>query len=114
MTILNPWEWWDYYGGGKCNIYVFSDTNPDKLTLGSAFTGNLKVQIASDSETGIHPDIVAGRQSAFVVSTDVVNDPQWVQYEIEATAITYIVDETFNGRVAYAKDDTWYYLNMGK
>ena len=114
MTILNPCEWWAYYGGaGKCTVYYFQSTNSDSLQLGSPFTGNLKVIITATAETGLHPDIIAGRQGAFVVSADLVLDPQWVQYEIEAVAITYIADATFNGVITYAKDNVWYQLDMG-
>ena len=116
MTILNPCEWWAYYGGGgKCTVYYYQSTNPDSLQLGSPFTGNLKVQIAATAETGLHPDIIAGRQGAFVVAVDPVNatEAEWVQYEIEASAITYIVDNTFNGVITYAKNNVWYRLGMG-
>ena len=57
--------------------------------------------INAPAETGLHPDIVAGRMGSFTADT-------WVQYEITANAITYIVDATFNGRVAYAKDNVWF------
>ena len=112
MTILNPWEWLDYYGR-FCNVYLFSSSNTDSLQLGSTFTGNLKVLIAATSEVGIHTDIIAGRQGDFIVSTNPVGHPQWVQYEIEATAIAYLVDATYDGVITYAKDDVWYQLDMG-
>ena len=100
-------------GDSLCNVYLFSSLNTDSLQLGSPFTGNLKVQIAATAETGLHPDIIAGRQGAFVASADPVNDPQWVQYEIEAVAITYIADATFNGVITYAKDNVRHQLDMG-
>ena len=102
-------------GGSSCNVYLFSSSNTDSLQLGSPFTGNLKVKIAATAETGLHPDIVAGRQGAFVVASDPVNatESEWVQYEIEAVAITYIADATFNGVITYAKDNVWYRLDMG-
>lgn len=91
---------------GGCNFYTFNSTDTDSLQLGLPFTGNLKVLIKAPSEAGLHPDIIAGRQGAFVADT-------WVQYEIEAVALTYIVDATFNGRVAYAKDNVWFNVDMG-
>ena len=99
--------------GASCNVYYFQSTNSDSLQLGSPFTGNLKVIIAATAETGLHPDIIAGRQGAFVASADPVNDPQWVQYEIEAVAIDWLLDTVFNGVVTYAKDNLWYQLDMG-
>lgn len=89
-----------------CNLYLFSSGNADSLQLGSAFTGNLKVQTKALAETGLHPDIIAGRQGAFIADT-------WMQYEIEAVSLTYVVDATFNGRVAYAKNDVWFNVDMG-
>ena len=100
-------------GDSLCNVYLFSSLNTDSLQLGSPFTGNLKVQIAATAETGLHPDIIAGRQGAFVASADPVNNPQWVQYEIEAVAIEWLLGTVFNGVIAYAKDNVWYKLDMG-
>ena len=91
----------------SCDFYLFSSTSPDSLQLGAAFTGNLKVLIKAPSETGLNPAIVAGRQGAFVVD-------EWMQYEISAAAITYIVGTTFDGRVAYAKDNVWFNVDMGE
>ena len=102
-------------GGGKCTVYLFSSSNTDSLQLGSPFTGNLKVQIAATAETGLHYDIIAGRQGAFVAAVDPVNatESEWVQYEIEAVAIEWLLDTTFDGVITYAKDDVWYQLDMG-
>ena len=100
-------------GDSLCNVYLFSSLNTDSLQLGSPFTGNLKVQIAATAETGLHPDIIAGRQGTFVASADPVNEPIWVQYEISAVAIPWLVNTVYNGRIAYAKDNVWYQLDMG-
>lgn len=114
MTILNPCEWWAYYGGGSsCNVYLFNSSNPDSLQLGSLFTGNIKVILAGTSTAGIHPDILSGLQGSFVTSSDLLDDPQWNQLESNVTDLSYIVDNTFTGRLTYAKDDVWYKINMG-
>lgn len=100
-------------GDSACNVYLFSSANSDSLEIES-FTGNLKVMIAAPSEAGINPAIIAGRQGDFVASADPVNEPTVVQYEINATNVTQIVDNTFNGVVyGYAKDNTWYKVDMG-
>jgi hypothetical protein len=96
-----------------CNLYLFKSTDPGSLELGSPFTGNLRVKIRAASEAGINPAIVAGRQGSFTLNNDPVNDATHVQYEIEAVALTYIVDATFDGVVAYAKDGVWYDVDMG-
>jgi hypothetical protein len=99
---------------GGCSVYLFSSTDPDKLTLTTLFTGTIQVMIRSTAETGINPVIVSGRQGAFVPNLDPVNNATHTQYEIEAVGLTYIVDETFNGVVVgYAKDDVWTYINTG-
>ena len=99
--------------GNQCNVYLFSSSNTDSLQLGSAFTGNVKVILAAPAVTGIHPDILAGLQGSFVPSADQVNAPEWNQFEADVTAISYIVDATFDGVVKYALDDAWYELDMG-
>ena len=96
--------------------YLFSSSNTDKLTLGSPFTGNIKVILAAAATaiTGIHPDISAGIQGAFVPSTDPVGAPNWNQFEADVTAIDYLVDETFDGVVGvYGKDDVFFSVDMG-
>ena len=97
----------------KVYVHIFNVPEDGKVTLPN--TGNLKVKIAATAETGLHPDIIAGRQGAFVVSADPVNatESELVQYEIEAGAITYIADATFNGVITYAKDNVWHKLDMG-
>lgn len=101
-------------GGAGCNIYLFSSENTDKLTFTTPFTGNIKVILAANAETGINPDILAGRQNLFEASTDPVNEPNWIQYEADATSLAYIVDETFDGVVGkFALDDVWYNVDMG-
>lgn len=100
--------------GATCNTYLFSSTNPDLLSFDSSFTGNLKVILAAPAETGIHPDIVAGRQGDFITSADPVKSPNWIQYEIEASAIGYIVDATFDGVVGLVGlDDVFYKIDAG-
>lgn len=92
----------------ECNFYTFKSTDTDSLQLGAPFTGNLKVLIKAPAETGLNPALIAGRQGAFIADT-------WMQYEIEAVAITNIVDQSFNGAIGrYAKNDEWFELNMGK
>lgn len=115
MTILNPKEWWDYYGVvGTCNVYVFNSATTDSLQLGSAFTGNLKIVVAGLAVTGLHPEIQTGLLDPWQDSTDLTN-PIWNFAEITASALTYLVDQTFDGIVAsYAKDDVWYEVNMGR
>jgi hypothetical protein len=101
-------------GGSLCNAYLFDGSEADLLTLGAPFTGNLKVIIIAASETGVNPAIVAGRQGVFVASTDPLVDMKQNQYEIDTVSFAgSIVDNTFTGRVAYAKDDVWYDINMG-
>lgn len=102
-------------GGDKqCWTYLFSSSNTDALSFDTPFIGNVKVKLAAPSETGINPAIIAGRQGDFVASTDPVNNPNWVQYEIEASAIDYIVDATFNGVVGLVGlDDVFYKLDQG-
>jgi hypothetical protein len=101
-------------GGSLCNAYLFDGSEADLLTLGAPFTGNLKVIIIAASETGVNPAIVAGRQGVFVASTDPLIDMQQNQYEIDTVSFAGpIVDNTFTGRVAYAKDDVWYDIDMG-
>lgn len=98
----------------SCNVYLFSSANTDKLTFVAPFTGNIKVILAANAETGIHPDIISGRQNLFEESTDPVNEPNWVQYEADVTSLAYIVDETFDGVVGrFALDDVWYDVDMG-
>lgn len=99
---------------GLRDVYLFDGSELDALTISPAFSGNVKVILAAPAETGVHPDLIAGRVSDFVASTDPVNAPQWVQYEIEATSLAYIVDATFDGVVCqFAFDDVWYTVDMG-
>jgi len=101
-------------GGSLCNAYLFDGSEADSLVLGSPFTGNLKVIIIAASETGINPAIVAGRQGVFAASTDPLVDMKQNQYEIDTVSfVGSIVDNTFTGRVAYAKEDVWYDIDMG-
>ena len=93
--------------------YLFDGTEPDYFELNSPFTGNFKLQVAATAETGINPDIIAGRVGVFEVSAEPANDPTWVRYEIAAVSLTGIVGSTFNGRIAYALDDVWYNVDSG-
>lgn len=106
----------DITGGSgvtKCNLYQFKSTNSDRFDFTVDFTGNLKAIIAGTSSAGIHPNLLAGVQGTWQDSTDLDN-LVWNQLEIEATAIGYLADNTFNGVVAsYAKDDVWFDVDMG-
>lgn len=96
-----------------CNVYPFSSADADYLEIES-YTGNFKIQLAATSETGIPASIVAGRQGTFTPSTDIINDPQWVQYEIDGVIPAIILETTFTGVCGgYAKDDVWYSVDMG-
>ena len=97
-----------------CNIYLFTSDNDDSFQFGESFSGEFKLILAATSETGLHPDIIAGREGDFVVSTDLINDAQWNQYSLTAIDLAYIVDSSFNGVIGgYAKDDAWFSVNMG-
>lgn len=99
--------------GSQCDVYLFSSLTSDSLQLIPSFTGNVKVILAAPATTGIQSDILAGIQGAFTPSADPVNNPQWMQFEADVTAIDYIVDATFDGVVKYALDDVWHELDMG-
>lgn len=100
--------------GDGCNAYLFDGTDPDYHEFDTAYSGLLQVIVIAASETGLHADIIAGRQGAFVASTDPLTDMQQNQYEITAVSLTGIVDATFSGRIAYSKDGVeWIYLDMG-
>lgn len=101
------------FSGDLCNVYVFTNANTDRLDFAAPFTGNLKILIGGTSTTGINPALPT---TGWVNSPD-LNPDTLIYNEIESnvTALDYIVDETFNGIVyAYAKDDVWYYVNMGE
>jgi len=98
-----------FVGGDSsgCYTYLFSSSNSDYHEFGSAFTGNLKVIAKSSDETGLATEVIAGRQGAFVAD-------EWLQYEIEAVALTGICDATFNGVIGrYYKDDVMSAIDMG-
>ena len=101
------------WGSVLVDVYLFDGTEPDSFELNAPFTGNFKLQVAASAETGVNPDIIAGRQGVFEVSADPANDPQWVQYEIAAVGLVSILTSVFSGRISYALDDTWYQLDMG-
>lgn len=96
-----------------CNVYPFSSDDADYLEI-EPYTGNLKIILAATSEAGIPAAIVTGRQGVFTPSVDPVNDPQWVQYEIDGVIPAIILEATFTGVCGgYAKDDVWYSVDMG-
>lgn len=102
-------------GDSLCNTYLFSDTNPDSLSFETPFTGNIKLIYAGLDETGIPAVIVAGRVGTFTPSTDLLNDPQWNYYEIEAVSLSTMIEATANGRVGYFYlDDVEYSVDMGE
>lgn len=116
MAILNELEWFDHYfynTKNLCNAYLFNSTDSDYFEI-APFSGNFKMIVAAESEDGINPAIVSGRVGSFVATTD-YQDPKWVEYNVDVTSLTSVAGATFNGVVAkYAKDDVWYYINMGE
>lgn len=100
-------------GDPLCNMYLFSSLTPDYFELDTPITTeDFKFMFAGTSETGIPAQIVAGRQGAFVPSTDPINDPQWNQYHLPiATGLSVLVEATATGRISYALDDVKYQID---
>ncbi len=97
-----------------CNAYLFNGSDADYHEFDTPYSGLLQVIVVAASETGVNPQIITGRQSAFRASADPLDDLQQNQYEITAVNLTGIVDATFSGRIAYSKDGiNWIDPSMG-
>lgn len=112
---LFPVKFGPFSGSRLCDVYLFDGADPDYHSFTPAYSGFLQVIVIAASETGLHADVIAGRQGVFVPSTDPLVDMQQNQYELAAVvSLAGIVDATFSGRIAYSKDGVvWYDLDIG-